>query len=148
MPPHTSAQRYGCLHRARTARDALLYPITPDARSRRRGWSNGRCARAPLPPPPAGSSRSVAPTSQPTPAFPPPTCAPPPLDAVAIIDPLLILEPERLAAARQAAAASASAGDPASVQPYVTVLVPFRLLSLLHQGQLELADHDDPGNHW
>lgn len=68
--------------------------------------------------------------------------------AVAVIDPLLILEPERLAAARQAAAASASAGDPASVQPYVTVSVPFRLLSLLHQGQLELADHDDPGNHW
>lgn len=65
-----------------------------------------------------------------------------------MIDPLLILEPERLAAARQAAAASASAGDPASVQPYVTVSVPFRLLSLLHQGQLELADHDDPGNHW
>ncbi|PRW58533.1 hypothetical protein C2E21_3105 [Chlorella sorokiniana] len=67
---------------------------------------------------------------------------------VAVIDPLLILEPERLTAARQAAAASASAGDPASVQPYVTVSVPFRLLSLLHQGQLELADHDDPGNHW
>ena len=64
---------------------------------------------------------------------------------MAVVDPLLVLEPERLAAARAAAASSASAGDPASVQPYITVPVPFRLLALLHQGQLELAEHDDPG---
>ena len=148
-PSHTSAQRYGCLHGARTARDALLYAITPDARSRR-GRRDGRCARAPLPPlpPAAACCRTAAPTSQPTPAFPLSTAHPHPHHAVAIIDPLLILEPERLVAARQAAAASASTGDPASVQPFVTVSVPFRLLSLLHQGQLELADHDDPGNHW
>ena len=105
----------------------------------------------PSPPPPPGND--------PTAIFPPASdfvCRPPalqsrvylPCRAVAIIDPLLLLEPERLTAARQAAAASASAGDPASVQPYVTVSVPFRLLSLLHKGKLELADHDDPGNHW
>ena len=74
----------------------------------------------------------------------PPTLALPPtthtLPAVAVIDPLLVVEPERLATA-----APSGTGDALAVQPYVTVDVPFRLLALLNQGRLELADHDDPG---
>jgi hypothetical protein len=65
---------------------------------------------------------------------------------VCIIDPLLVLEPERLATA--AAAVAAGGADPAAVQPYVTVSLPFRLLAQLPKGRLELAAHDDPGNHW
>ena len=63
-----------------------------------------------------------------------------------IIDPLLVLEPERLATA--AAAVAAGGADPAAVQPYITVSLPFRLLAQLPKGRLELAAHDDPGNHW
>ncbi|EFN59465.1 hypothetical protein CHLNCDRAFT_138055 [Chlorella variabilis] len=66
--------------------------------------------------------------------------------AVAVIDPLLVLEPERLAAA--SAAAAQGGGGSANVPPFVKISVPFRLLAQLHQGRLELADHDDPGNHW
>jgi hypothetical protein len=60
------------------------------------------------------------------------------------VDPLLVLEPERLVAA----VAAAKGDDTASVQPFVKLSVPFRLLAQLHQGHLELADMDDPGNHW
>jgi hypothetical protein len=67
--------------------------------------------------------------------------------AVAVIDPLFVLEPERLSAATATSAAQVG-GDAAGVQPFVTLSVPFRLLALLNQGHLELADHDDPGNHW
>jgi hypothetical protein len=63
---------------------------------------------------------------------------------VTVIDPLFVLEPERLATATGEAASQ----DAASVQHYVTVTVPFRLLAQLNKGRLELADHDDPGNHW
>ncbi len=65
------------------------------------------------------------------------------LAAVCVVDPLLVLEPERLAAA-----ARGESGDPAAVQPYVTLLLPHRLLAQLPKGHLVLADHDDPGNHW
>lgn len=60
------------------------------------------------------------------------------LPPVCAIDPLLVLEPERL---RHATAADGT-------EPFATVSVPFRLLAQLHQGHLELAEHDDPGNHW
>lgn len=59
-----------------------------------------------------------------------------------MIDPLLVLEPERLASA----AAAGNGGG--SVQAYVTISVPFRLLAQLNEGKFHLAEHDDPGNSW
>ncbi|KAI3433456.1 hypothetical protein D9Q98_003269 [Chlorella vulgaris] len=75
------------------------------------------------------------------------TSSTPGMMEVAVIDPLFVLEPERLSAATATSAAQVG-GDAAGVQPFVTLSVPFRLLALLNQGHLELADHDDPGNHW
>lgn len=65
---------------------------------------------------------------------------------VCAIDPLLVLEPERLKAAMDSA--SSKPDDPATVLPWVSFKVPFRMLAQLNAGRLELADHDDPGNHW
>lgn len=59
---------------------------------------------------------------------------------MAVLDPLLLLEPERL----RAAEASPSSG---AVAPVVTLRMPHRLLPLLSQGQLELAEGDEPGSH-
>lgn len=128
---HSHEHSHGHSHGPAAATPGMVEGELPRAVAARR-----RSVTAPAPPPPCWSLLSLL--------VQPPPCqcllASSPA-AVVAIDPLLLLEPERLPAAEAAAAGGGTAA-------HVPLMIPFRLLALLHKGHLVLADHDDPGNHW